>query len=167
MNWKKEIPKSYLEEKWQILLKIIQVYITCEGRYGRNMFYHFRLLLHFIGKKPINMPYYLLKSLTNMASKVQAKPQKASNSLFHHGLIKLIVLEELSKGNKTWDYLFFFGEFERELQPQRGGTSSQQVTYPKTSKIKRRALSPVETATQASPSKSKKIKRKMEFGKNA
>jgi hypothetical protein len=28
-------------------------------------------------------------------------------------------------------------------------------------------LSPVETATQASPSKSKKIKRKLEFGKNA
>jgi hypothetical protein len=99
--------QKLLGGEMKILLKIIQVYITCEGRYGRTMLYHFILLLHFTGKKPINMPYYLLKSLTKMASKVQAKPQKASNSLFHHGLIKLIVLEELSRRNKTWDYLFF------------------------------------------------------------
>jgi len=85
MKWKKDIPRSYLEEKWQALLKMIQVYITCEGRYGRTMLYHFRMILHFTGKKPLNMPFYLLKSLTKMASKFQAKPQKASSSLFHHG----------------------------------------------------------------------------------
>jgi hypothetical protein len=119
MKWKKDIPRSYLEEKWQALLKMIQVYITCEGRYGRTMLYHFRLLLHFTGKKPLNMPFYLLKSLTKMASKVQAKPQKASSSLFHHGLIKLIVLEELNKRNKTWDYLLFWGEFGQEVHPKK------------------------------------------------
>jgi hypothetical protein len=94
-------PISYLEEKWKILLKIIHVYITCEGRYGRTMFYLFILLLHFTGKQPLNMPFYLLKSLTKMASKVQAKHQKANNNLFHHGLIKIIVLEELNRRNKT------------------------------------------------------------------
>ena len=108
MKWKKDIPRSYLEEKCQTLLKMIHVYITCEGRYGRTILYHFRLILHFTGKQPLNMPFYLLKSLTNMASKVQAKPQKASSSLFHQGLIKLIVLEELSTRNKTWDYLLFW-----------------------------------------------------------
>jgi hypothetical protein len=66
MKWKKEIPRSYLEEKWKELLKIIQVYITCEGRYGRTMLYHFILFLHFTGKQPLNMPYYLLKSLTKI-----------------------------------------------------------------------------------------------------
>jgi len=131
------------------------------------MMYHFRLILHFTSKKPLNMPYYLLKSLTKMASKVQAKPQKASNSLFHHGMIKLIASKYLSRRNKTWDYLFCGGYFEWEVQLQRGGTSSLQVTSPKTSKRKRRALSPVETTMQASPSKSKKIKRKLEFWKNA
>jgi hypothetical protein len=166
MKWQQEIPRSYLEDKWQELLKIIQVYITCEGRYGRTMIYHFRLLLHFTGKKPLNMPYYLLKILTKMASKVQAKPQKASNSLFHHGLIKLIVLEELSRRDKTWGYLLFWGEFEQESQPQGKGASSQQVETPKTSKRKRRALSPVEPVIEASSSKSKKIKRKLEFGKD-
>ena len=33
--WKKSIPTSYLEEKWQHLLKSTLVYITCEGRYNR------------------------------------------------------------------------------------------------------------------------------------
>jgi sensor histidine kinase YesM len=70
MKWKKDIPRSYLEEKWKTLLKMIQVYITCEGRYGRTMLYHFRLILHFTGKKPLNISFYLLKSITKMASKV-------------------------------------------------------------------------------------------------
>ena len=63
-----------MEEKWQTLPKMIQVYITYEGRYGRTMLYHFRLLLHFTGKQLMNMPFYLLKSITKMDSKVQAKP---------------------------------------------------------------------------------------------
>jgi hypothetical protein len=29
--WKKDIPMSFLEEKWQLLLKAIMVYVTCEG----------------------------------------------------------------------------------------------------------------------------------------
>jgi hypothetical protein len=86
-----------------------------------------------------------------MASKVQAKPQKASNSLFHHGLIKLIVLEDINRRNTSWDYLLFWGEFRQQIQSQKVGISSQQVTYPKNSKRKRRTLSPIETATQASP----------------
>jgi len=90
---------------------MIQVYITCEGMYGRTMLYQFRLILHFTGNTPLNMPFYLLKSLTKMDSKVQAKPQTTSNSLFHHGLIKLIVLEELGRRKKTLDYLLFWGEF--------------------------------------------------------
>jgi hypothetical protein len=131
------------------------------------MLYHLRLILHFTGKQPMNMPFYLLKSLTKMASKVQDKPQTTSNSLFHHGLIKLIVLEELSRRNKTWDYIFFWGEFGPEVQPKKGGTPSKEVTSPKTSKRKRRTLSPMETATKVSPSQSKKSKKKLEFGKQA
>jgi hypothetical protein len=30
--WKKDIPMSFLEDKWKHLLKSILVYITCEGR---------------------------------------------------------------------------------------------------------------------------------------
>jgi hypothetical protein len=57
LTWKKKIPMSYLEPKWQSLLKAIFVYITCEGRYNRVMFYHFKLLNHFTGRSPINLPF--------------------------------------------------------------------------------------------------------------
>jgi hypothetical protein len=40
-------------------------------------------------------------------------------------------------------------------------------TSPKTSKRKRRALSPVDTTTKVSPSQSKKEKKKLDFGKQA
>ena len=30
--WKKSVPSTWLEERWQQLLKSIVVYITCEGR---------------------------------------------------------------------------------------------------------------------------------------
>ena len=135
---------------------MIQVYITCEGRYGRTMLYHFRLLLHFTGKQPLNMPFYLLKGLTKMASKVQAKPHIESRNLFHHGLIKLIMLEELNRINKTCNYLLFLGEFEQEMQPKKRGTPSQEFSSPKNSKRKRRAMSPLKAVNKASPSTSKK-----------
>lgn len=105
--WQKEVPKSYLHDQWLQLLTMIRVYITCEGRYNRVMLYHFRLLNHFTGRKPLDMAYYLHRSLTKMAHKVQAKPEKTARRLFHHRLIKLIVLEELQKREKTWDYLLF------------------------------------------------------------
>jgi hypothetical protein len=59
------------------------------------------------------------------------------------------------------------GRIWQEVQPKKGGTPSQELTSPKTSKRKRRALSPVEIATKVSPSKSKKAKKKLEFGKQA
>jgi hypothetical protein len=65
--WKKYIPMSFLEEKWQHLLKSILVYITCEDRYNRVMLYHFKLMNHFTGRSPLNLPYYLHISLNKMA----------------------------------------------------------------------------------------------------
>ena len=56
---KKSIPTSCLEEKWQHLLKVILVYITCEGRYNRVMIYHFKIMNHFTRKNPLNIPFYL------------------------------------------------------------------------------------------------------------
>ena len=65
--WKKSIPTSCLEEKWQHLLTTILVYITYEGRYNRVMIYHFKLMNHFTGRNPLNLPFYLYKILNKMA----------------------------------------------------------------------------------------------------
>ena len=70
--WKKSVPSTWLEERWQQLLKAILVYITCEDRYNRVMIYHFKLMNHFTGRSPLNLPFYLHKSLTKMAHQVKA-----------------------------------------------------------------------------------------------
>ena len=64
--WKKSVPSTWLEEIWKQLLKAILVYITCEGRYNRAMIYHFKLMNHFTGRIPLNLPFYLHKRLTKM-----------------------------------------------------------------------------------------------------
>ena len=74
--WKKSVPSTWLEERWKQLLKAILVYITCEGRYNRPMIYHFKLMNHFTGRSPLNLPFYLHKSLTKMAHRVRPSPPK-------------------------------------------------------------------------------------------
>jgi hypothetical protein len=95
LTWKKDIPMSYLEPKWQSLLREILVYITCEGRYNRVIYDHFKLLNHFTGRGPINLPYFFHKTLAKMARQVKAQPAKVSSRLSHQGLITLLVREAL------------------------------------------------------------------------
>ena len=72
ITWKKAMPSSWLEENWQQLLKSIVVYLTCEGRYNREMIYHFKLMNHFTVKNPLNLPFYLHNSLGKMAHQVKS-----------------------------------------------------------------------------------------------
>ena len=56
-----------------------------------------------------------------MADKVQMKTQTCETSLFHHGLVKLIVLHELQKVNREWSaFLFLSG-----IGVERTGASTQ------------------------------------------
>ena len=91
--WKKIIPSTWLEDTREQLLKAILVYITCEGRYNRVMIYHFKLMNHFTGRSPLNLPFYLHKSLTKMAHQVKSQPTKIASRLSHHGLINFIIQE--------------------------------------------------------------------------
>ena len=97
--WKKSVPSSWLEERRQQLLKAIVIYITCEGRYNKAMIYHFKLMNHFIGKSPLNLPFYLHRSLEKMAHQVKAQPTKIGAKLSHHGLIQLLIQELLKRRN--------------------------------------------------------------------
>jgi hypothetical protein len=113
--WKKDIPISFLEEKWQHLLKSILVYITCEGRYNMVMIYHFKIMNHFTGRSPLNLPYYLHRSLTKMDHQVKDKPNKVEGILSCHGLIKLLICEPLQRRNKDWGHFLFWNEFQIDL----------------------------------------------------
>jgi hypothetical protein len=65
--------------------------------------YHIRLLMHFTAIKPLNLPHYLFRSLVKMTEKVQSKGKDHQTNLFHHGLVKVMVLQRLSEINMPWE----------------------------------------------------------------
>jgi hypothetical protein len=88
-------------------LIVIMRLITCEGRYSTFKACHFRLLAHFLFNKPLKFPFYFLKSLEKMASQVRKNVTNPHNIIFHHGLIKLLVLAELQKQGHNWDAFIY------------------------------------------------------------
>jgi hypothetical protein len=85
----KGMPVTSLKSRWHDLLAIINQFVTCEGRYGLVFLYHLWLFMSFI-YFPLNMPHFLLRSLYKKAKRF--KREKADYSLFHHCLIKIIVI---------------------------------------------------------------------------
>jgi hypothetical protein len=108
------IPSQYLREPFQNILKVIRRYFTCEGRFDRVYPYHIRLLMHFTGKKPLNLPFFLYRSLEKMADNIQAKADQPGNNLSHLSLIKLLVVEELRHLNKDWDSFLISADIPRD-----------------------------------------------------
>jgi hypothetical protein len=79
------------------MLFILQKYVTCEGRYGLVFYYHLRLLMNFVKGYELDMPFYLMSSLKKMASTIQRNPRFVEGSLFHFGLIKMLVEARLQE----------------------------------------------------------------------
>lgn len=116
----KAVPRNYVKEHYALLLTCIQKYLTCEGRYNKVYSYHFKLLLHFTGKESIDIPFYLFRSLRKMCDKVQLRKDDCETSLFHHGLVKLLVLNGLQKIGRDWNSFIFMAGFQSKtgLTPQ-------------------------------------------------
>jgi hypothetical protein len=112
VNWKKGIPRSWLVHPWDELAYLIQKFITCEGRFSIIYLYHIKLLQHLRGDCEINLPYFLLQSLSKMAKTVQKQDRNAGRSLYHCGLIKIIVKNELLKQNMNWQQFTIENGFE-------------------------------------------------------
>jgi hypothetical protein len=92
-----------LKPCWYDLLMIIKHFITCEGRYGFIFLFHPRLLMVFMGFE-LNMPHYMHRSLFKMAKRY--KHSQADNSLFHVGLIKMVLVYKLGLHHDSWhDFL--------------------------------------------------------------
>ena len=83
---------SLLKTQWHGLLAVLKQFVMCEGCFGFVFLYHLRLLMNFIGF-PLNMPYYLWRSLYKMEKRY--KKQRLDSSLFHHGLIKIMLVHQL------------------------------------------------------------------------
>jgi hypothetical protein len=111
----KGLPAKMLKPRWHDLLMIIKQFITCEGRYGFVFLFHLRLLMVFMGFE-LNMPHYLHRSLFKMAKRY--KRNQADTSLFHLGLIKMIMVYELGLRRDCWDDFLSRNGFEESNPPQ-------------------------------------------------
>ena len=106
-DWSKGIPRRWVWSRFRDLLIVVQIFVPCEGRYGITLLYHMRFLLHFHDDQPLNLPFFLLRSLTKMESKVQHHPTNLDNIIFHHGLVKILVEDHLRSRRKTWDRFLY------------------------------------------------------------
>ena len=50
-----------------------------------------------------------------MSDKLKARHESIETSIFHHGLIELMVMEELKKLNRDWDTFFFLSGYEVDV----------------------------------------------------
>ena len=97
------ISKHFLE-RYAPLMKVIMKYFTCEGRYSRLYSYHIRLLMHFTRVKMLHFPYYLYRSIDKIYSVLQRRNySQQMKILFHHSLIKMVVLHQLEQKGITWE----------------------------------------------------------------
>jgi hypothetical protein len=114
------VPRNHLIEQFDKILRIIQRYFTCEGRFNTLYQYHIRLLLHFIFKIEMNIPYYLLRSIGKMSDKIQSKSKDVDTSIFHSRLIRILAFEELGKKDISWEHFFItsYSKFDIESTPQ-------------------------------------------------
>ena len=89
--FKKGIIVTTIKNKWRNLLLIIQNFITYEGICGNMFFYHVCFMMHFLEGNEINFPYFLLQSLKKMANSTQKKIRFIENTIYHHGLIQMLI----------------------------------------------------------------------------
>ena len=62
-DWNKGIPIQNLRKEWIEPIRVLQSYVTCEGRYAYVFKYHFRFLQHMVGVSKMNLPFFFLKSM--------------------------------------------------------------------------------------------------------
>jgi hypothetical protein len=104
-DWKKGISKSWIKEEYWMMLACLNFFLTCEGRYVVTFLYPLRLLLHFEGGPQIEFPHFIWMSLNKMVRVIKSGSKKPKTSLYHHGLMKLLVVQELRKRDNSWNKL--------------------------------------------------------------
>lgn len=100
MKGKGVLPAT-LGEPWSELAKVVQSYITCEGRKDVVRPRHLKLLAVLKGKCAVNLPA-LLNSLLHDTSRSLKKAHHEDAVVSHHGLIRLIVTYSLARQQTSW-----------------------------------------------------------------
>ena len=104
--------------EWREVIGILQSYITCEGRFALVFKYHVRFLQHLNQQSKMNLPFFFLKILQKTSNRIKWHMDNSNKSIFHHGLIKLIVCIVLQKKSRTWDHFLFWSCFPNKQEYQ-------------------------------------------------
>jgi len=139
----KGIPVSFVKEEWTALLLLVQKFFTCEGRFRILYVYHAKIMMHFMGEHDINLPYFLLSSLRKMCSTVQRNINNIEPHLCHHGLVKILIEEQLKAKRDTWERFLVRNHFQEV-----GEASGSSPKVPRKSRRKRREEVTPEIAVQ-------------------
>jgi hypothetical protein len=105
------VPRSHLFEGFENMLKVIQRIFNMIYQY------HIRLLLNFTRKDLMNIPFYLFRSMGKMVDRVQYKSKAMDTSVFHSGLIRMMVMEELKKTNIAWEQFIASANLQLNVAP--------------------------------------------------
>jgi hypothetical protein len=89
---------SSLPPPWPEVARFIKHYLTCEGRYQVVYQHDFLLLSHLRHNKRVNIPYFLLGCLKNMAHYCRREKDPAQ-SLTHHRLVQLLINQGFEQQN--------------------------------------------------------------------
>jgi hypothetical protein len=81
---------SSLPPPWLEVARFIKHYLTCEGRYQVVYQHDFLLLSHLRHNRRVNIPYFLLGCLKNMAHYCR-RAKDPTQSLTHHRLVQLLI----------------------------------------------------------------------------
>ena len=90
VSFRTGVARRYFKKEWRLVLDLIHRYVTCEGHLSSAYVYHLRLMSLFIGFS-LNLPHYLVQSLSKMSSAIKKGPKHISHSLFHHGLVRMLI----------------------------------------------------------------------------
>jgi len=137
-----------IREEWTALLLLVQKFITCEGRFGTMYMYHARIMMNFMEEHALNLPYFLLASLKKMSSTVQKHVGHIEPHLYHHGLIRIFIEEQLKSNKDTWEKFLIRNHFQEVTE-----ASSSSPGIPKRSRRREKDVAaqdppPVETAQE-------------------
>jgi hypothetical protein len=68
-------------------------------------------------KRPHESPFIFVQKYWKMADRVQAKSKAIETCVFHSGLIKILVMEELRKKNIDWDQFITSAHLQLNVSP--------------------------------------------------
>jgi hypothetical protein len=89
---------SSLPPPWPEVAHFIKHYLTCEGHYQVVYQHDFLLLSHLRHNRRVNIPYFLLVCLKNMAHYCR-RAKDPTQPLTHHRLVQLLINQGFEQQN--------------------------------------------------------------------